>query len=573
MKEQKKNKQMPWHCKRERERYTLVKQRGSWGITLIALIITIIVLLILAGVTIASLTGKNGILKNVERAEKASKDSQSEEQEKLNELDDLIARYTKTEKTEATTKYYMSLLDAINDANQDIITNGKEDATGAKAKIELDKNNNVYVSPLEDANLDTVVQVGSKKGYTLDLNDKTLTFSENNHFDQLANTKLILDDSGTKGNVTKTTSASANQYIIKSSGELALNGGTYTLNNSGEGHSCSFRMENATFITNGGTILATHDGTGYTESMAKSIQITGKSLTTIYDVTCRAKSADGIADAFYMSGKDESGENSSITINGGEFTALSEQNECDGVYFKGTIGKVTINGGEFYADGKNYHGYGINVHSTGNVTINNGNFIADGNLITSEKDTSGVALYSNSDKLVINGGYFRGNRTGANITNKGYITGGTFESPNNGGMCLSGDVSVKNAIIKLGTYKGKYAAEIANIEHYGIFYIGSESAEARVYMDHVTLESDFENKRAVVTSNYNAKDSYLYVSNTTFPGPIRVDGTRSNSQNPTAQGHLYVGKNVSYSGITTGSGSTKGVVDTTTYADTEFLQE
>lgn len=106
----------------------------------------------------------------------------------------------------------------------------------------------------------------------------------------------------------------------------------------------------------------------------------------------------------------------------------------------------------------------------------------------------------------------------------------------------------------------------------GVFYIGSKDVESKVYMDHVTLISDFEWCPGVLSSNYNYKNTYLYVSNTSFPGQIRVDGTRSNSSNPTAQGHLYVGKNVTYSGITT-DGDTQGVVDTTTYANTEFLQD
>ena len=88
---------------------------------------------------------------------------------------------------------------AISDANNDVTTNGVDDSTGAKAKIAIDEKNNVYVLPLEDVLLNTIVQVGSAKGYTLDLNGKTLTFGEGNHFNQLTGTKLTLDDSGTNG--------------------------------------------------------------------------------------------------------------------------------------------------------------------------------------------------------------------------------------------------------------------------------------------------------------------------------------------------------------------------------------
>ena len=44
--------------------------KGSLGITLIALVITIIVLLILATVSIATLTGKNGVLTKADVARK-----------------------------------------------------------------------------------------------------------------------------------------------------------------------------------------------------------------------------------------------------------------------------------------------------------------------------------------------------------------------------------------------------------------------------------------------------------------------------------------------------------------------
>ena len=58
-----------------------IKEKGTKGITLIALVITIIVLLILAGVSIAMLTGENGILNQANNAKTQS--TLAEEREKV----------------------------------------------------------------------------------------------------------------------------------------------------------------------------------------------------------------------------------------------------------------------------------------------------------------------------------------------------------------------------------------------------------------------------------------------------------------------------------------------------------
>ena len=659
------------------------------GITLIALAVTIVVMLILAGVTIVTLNGENGIITQSAKSKEANEIEKVEEIAKL-EYTNLIMEkqidavgdevtlenikekmkeqgyeieekdgksYIKIgkfyyeiklenqevsiakEKSEGitggvskifiSTKYYSSLQNAISDANNDVTTNGVDDSTGAKAKIAIDEKNNVYVLPLEDVLLNTIVQVGSVKGYTLDLNGKTLTFSEGNHFNQLTGTKLTLDDSGTNGNVTKNVNSDSQQNILRSSGELVLNGGTYNLTNNGNGIALNFRMCEATLIANNGTINSINTEAG----KATALQISGtNSNTTIYNINCFSQTMSGQAVALFA-GKSNSTEGiSDIRIDGGNFTCFSKQGNVmtgyfdsknvtinDGTFnakndtgsivgicaggvknditinnvkinsiltesaFKkynygiqiiGTTNNCQINGGEYYVDSNIrdiYTQTAAILAYNSNVEINDGSFIADGKL-NDEKNANTLGLLSDSENLVVNGGYFRGTHSGAQICGIANVNGGTFESPNHGGMYLCGNVNIKNTTLKLGTYKGKYS-EIENIDHYGVFYIGNTNTESKVYIDNVTLVSDFGNKPGVLSSNYNHKDTYLYVSNTAFPGPIRVDGTRTNSQNPTAKGHLYVGKNVTYSGITTGSGNTTGIVDTTTYENKEFLND
>lgn len=592
------------------------------GITLIALVVTIVVLLILAGVSINLLTGENGIITKAHDAKERTEKSSKNEQKSLEILGDLISKYEKEEKVVISTKYYSSLLDAISDANNDVTTNGREDSNGAKAKIEVDQNNNVYVMPLEDVSINTIVQVGSEQGYTLDLNNRTITLSEGSHFDQLVGTKLILDDSGTNGNVTKNVNSSSTQNVLRSSGKLELAGGTYNLTNNGSGTALNFRVDKATLITNGGIINSVNTNTGG----ATALQILGEgSDTTINNINCSTNTISGNSITLFASTSSSTEENANITINGGTFTSNTEQGTSFSGYFGGknviinagkfniksatnngscvgilavkrnniTINNVNvnvyssgtrgacgvwiqnntgiciINGGEYYVDTSNAGNYAVRVQNS-NVEINNGSFIADSKLIT--EDATATGLVSNTQNLVVNGGYFRGTHSGAEIMGSAYINGGTFESPNHGGIYFGGNVNIKNATLKLGTYKGNYS-ENANISHYGVFYIGYYNEESKVYMDNVTLISDFGNKPGVLSSNYNYKDTYLYVSNTTFPGAIRVDGTRNDSQNPTAQGHLYVGKNVTYSGITSGSSGTTGLIDTTTYENKEFLND
>lgn len=658
------------------------------GITLIALAVTIVVMLILAGVTIVTLNGKNGIITQSAKSKEANEIGKVEEIAKL-EYTNLIMEkqidavgeevtlenikekmkeqgyeieekdgksYIKIgkfyyeiklenqevgiakEKSEGitggvskifiSTKYYSSLQNAISDANNDVTTNGVDDSTGAKAKIAIDEKNNVYVLPLEDVLLNTIVQVGSAKGYTLDLNGKTLTFGEGNHFNQLTGTKLTLDDSGTNGNVTKNVNSDSQQNILRSSGELVLNGGTYNLTNNGNGVTLNFRMDNAILIANNGTINSINTEAG----KATALQISGtNSNTTIYNINCfsqtmsgqavalfagRSNSTEGISDiridggnftCFSKQGNIMTGyfDSKNVTINDGAFNAKNDTGSIEGIlvggvknditinnvkinsiltestpkynygiYITGTTNNCQINGGEYYVESNsnNIESQATAIVSyNSNVEVNDGSFIADDKL-NDKNDVAAVGLISRSENLVVNGGYFRGTKTGALIYGTANVNGGTFESPNCGGMYLSGNVNIKNTTLKLGTYKGKYS-ELENIDHYGVFYIGNTNTESKVYMDNVTLVSDFENKPGVLSSNYNYKDTYLYVSNTAFPGPIRVDGTRTNSQNPTAKGHLYVGKNVTYSGITTGSGSTTGIVDTTTYENKEFLND
>lgn len=463
------------------------------AITLVALVVTIVILLILAGVSVNMALGNNGIAKKAQDAKKNTEMAATDESQTLDSIEQSINQFTGAREKIAVTNYYDSLEDAINDANNDVTTNGKEYFAEAKAKIEIDEQNNVFVLPLDDVSINTEVQVGSAKGYTLDLNNKTITLSENGYFSQQSGKKLVLDDNGTSGNIIKNVNSSTGQQIIKSSGELVLNNGTYSLINSGKGDTIAFRMENTTCILNGGRITSENTDSG----IVSDIQITGtEANTVINNVSCSAKSVNAIARDIAVFGEENNEQKPKMIINDGEFKSFSGKNMALGCYF--VVVEATINNGNFEAVGDKNSQFGIacmlangendiivnnvKMNSSGNAAFGivsqnnkNGKFqinnceifadaykgngmgiqisnsvieINDGNVIT---EGGGPGAIITSENCVINGGYFRGIHSGIQINSKSsvaHINGGTFESPTHGGMYILRKCKYKERNVK-----------------------------------------------------------------------------------------------------------------------------
>ena len=95
-----------------------------------------------------------------------------------------------------------------------------------------------------------------------------------------------------------------------------------------------------------------------------------------------------------------------------------------------------------------------------------------------------------------------------------------------------------------------------------VYLCGNSGDEVRVYMDNCKFEG---NKDIVMASDGTSKlNTHLYISNCETKGNFKVGGVGTEGN----QGHLYVGKNVKYKGIT-GSGP----VDTKTYKNVSFTPE
>ena len=141
-----------------------------------------------------------------------------------------------------------------------------------------------------------------------------------------------------------------------------------------------------------------------------------------------------------------------------------------------------------------------------------------------------------------------------------YINGGTYEGIQHGGAYFGCPKAVvKNATFRKWNYDGQFNRN--NFHSYNAaFYIGTKNNEVKVYMDNCKLENA---KNAVLSSNYNYKNTYLYASNTAFNN-IRIDGANSAGN----KGHMYIGKGTTYQ-----SNSGSGELDTVTYVNTEFTPE
>ena len=97
------------------------QEKGSKGITLIALVITIVVLLILAGVSIATLTGENGILSKAEEAKTETRGASVQEVRDLWKINQEADKQTENETAQTLEELIADLI------NQKLLTEDEKD--------------------------------------------------------------------------------------------------------------------------------------------------------------------------------------------------------------------------------------------------------------------------------------------------------------------------------------------------------------------------------------------------------------------------------------------------------------
>ena len=406
------------------------------------------------------------------------------------------------------TTYYSSLTKAMADLNAG--TNTGADATEATAAASLsvrDKDGAVIVKALKDTSGETLPNVTKDcifdlNGKIIDLPDQTLTFDRNTTF----------RDSGGTGVMKKLTNTTTNTMIIANGNKVVFENGTY-------------------------------EARGNNTAITQCIRYSGTGDMTINNGTFRAYNTAAARVR-------------TIAINSGN--------------------KFTINNGVIYGEN--------NLSPTGTTTASNQSLaifckckeleINNGDITgVSPNGDNGWALTSLAETY-INGGIFKGINSAivpANLNGKfsNYtITGGSFYGVVHGGFYFQGDSSskftIKNATI--GNTSSWTNIDVSSFDRFGHFYIGTKRDATYVYMDNCKIDrSEMKNIPVTLSSNYNHKNTYLYVSNTDL-GPVRVDGPNAAGN----QGHLYIGKNVTYS--LAGSANGQGVVDTTTYANQVFCK-
>ena len=439
--------------------------------------------------------------------------------------------------------YYDSLNMAVADANTLVTDNHNKNLTYKTATAKIEKNastGNFTVSPVKDINLTETLNVSGT--YTLDLSGKQITAT---------NLKLLIE-----------IAAGANLTLKDSVGGGKISSYINSNYNSGmpliitSGYSSNLHIINGVYeLMSDSTIAGGINARGNLVLDNPKVHMNVNSSSTLVTSTMLSCASS----------------NALVTINGGDYKAYTNRGI---VILSINNTKTVINGGNFLASSSSKTPeekiYVLNALTMLPITINGGNFKADVGPLPARYTDIGVAAYIDimgNSVCTINNGTFTGIHSGALLNGSGTyrINGGLFRSVTHGGIYFSAkNTYIKNATLTYIDYDGDYTYNPNDFSNnQASFYIGNPQREVTVYMDNCTIERG----TSVLSSNYNYKNTYLYVSNTKF-NSVRVDGPRSTGG---GMGHFYVGKGTTYKGIFSPV-SENGIIDTTTYEDTEFCQ-
>lgn len=462
-------------------------------------------------------------------------------------------------------KYYLTLEDAIADANIGSTEheNATEETAGARIDIRQ-KDGVMIVRPLSDYEITQSIDLSGD--YTLDLNGKNLTINTSGvQFNLTEGANITLRDScstdiedpeASVGSITKTTaspSGSATETIFDSetgSAALIVLNGKYSATD-----------------TNAGAVMAF-----YAED---------SSAVDVKSAKVEVNTASGAAYGVYA-------------VRADYFNLVQSKVVCSSTNTGGLA--VWVNGTkDIMIDNSVIQVRGKTLKTTYGMRIQDGGFIVVQN--------STVYGYANSlqcnDKAYINNCTFSGGHSGLQTVGTGtvYINGGIFESCMHGGVYLAAQNNiVSNAHMYLKNFQDLQWYDFTRVTwgdnfhpsytagtKMGGSYIGNDKNIATyAYFDNCTFSGiNPANKYSiVVSSNYNYRDTYLYLSNSTLEGCVRVDGKNVGNG---ACGHFYKGKNVTMGAdvffVTSANASASiytdepGVYDDTTYADTAFTQQ
>lgn len=424
--------------------------------------------------------------------------------------------------------YYSSIEKAIIDINNHKIENNDSTKSEGVFSISVRTKDDVYViKPLKQ----TVVKgIKFENTCIFDINGQNVAVASAGYIGTSTAADIVFRDNGkNKGCIKKEVLSDKTEYLFASAGGITtFASGKYQLNNSGTGISV-------------GHLVA--DGIVNVDNMSFVVDSKGSSINA----------------CFYLQG------NGSLAVVNGNFSCKAENGKSYTINTtKTSKGSLTIVGGNFSAYGKSLT-MNINAGGSGSIVISNGTFVADNiNATADECDTTACSVLftytSTTSPITISGGKFSARREALSLSSSGpiNITGGIFEGVQHGGAYFSSSnaIMVKNATFQKWTdYDG-----ICDASFNACFYMGSKNSDVSVYMDNCILKGG----RAVLSSNYDYKNTNLYISNTSINEPIRID----------SKGKLFLGKNASYSGLynTVVYLYGQGIVDETTYSDKVFVK-
>ena len=494
--------------------------------------------------------------------------------------------------------FYGSLENAIADANNNTTANALSDVTGAKAKIEVkEKDGGYIVKPIADCNIAATQTLSGN--YIFDANGKTISLASGAclslsgadiTFRDSENGKIIKDVTSEVGErlieISSASTAPSNvrfingNYIVKKNGSAGL-AAVYMIG-TGLTQTCTTTIEGGNFSiesnsSKSGTTGLQLRGNVNISKAKITVKNTNSAATKasngimLLDTTgqinnCNINAYGGIATcAARTAGASYP---STVSLSGGTYTSTTENKKAYTIYGIRNISNANINAYVLNNNGKHEgKAWGILIEEAGNFSIKNCNIIADYNAEAGYEDLvcEGIKIHRVVNEAEIIGCNIKAVREALSLYGeKIKIIGGTYEGIHHGGAYFcSNKAIVKDATFKKWNYDGKFNKNNFYTNN-AVFYVGTASNEVKVYMDNCKLENA---NRAVLSSNYNYKNTYLYASNTAFDN-LRIDGANEQGN----KGHAYLGKGATYK--TTSSYKTAlGVLDETTYKNVSFTPE
>ena len=212
---------------------------------------------------------------------------------------------------------------------------------------------------------------------------------------------------------------------------------------------------------------------------------------------------------------------------------------CVGI--KSTNLSTTISNSKIYIENFAQYGvsYGISTNKESNLLdISDTSIYVDSHYLHLENGygSTSIGILSNSEKTYINNCDIRGVHSGAQLSGFGEVNNSTLKGLGHGGIYFSKNKQsdelptiflIKNSTLSWEEPKGVSLQDTSNPAYSGTnnagFYIGGTSGASniQVYMD--SCEVIGNKHSAVLRGSSGEHDNGLYVSNTTFNYPIRVD--------------------------------------------------